>query len=66
MVLALICCPEVQVWAAREIGSESKGEIGEACSLEERKKRAYVAKDVPEDPYSAFRRNRGSWIVSRE
>eukprot|EP00969_Alexandrium_andersonii_P005378 233534-Alexandrium_andersonii.AAC.1 len=39
MVLALICCPEVQVWAAREIGSESgehfagvpKGEIGEAC-----------------------------------
>eukprot|EP00969_Alexandrium_andersonii_P166005 7335080-Alexandrium_andersonii.AAC.1 len=72
MILALICCPEVQVLAARGIGNEEdepfagvpKGEIGEVCSLEERKKRAYGVQDVPEDPYSAFRRNRGSWSVS--
>eukprot|EP00969_Alexandrium_andersonii_P174392 7710427-Alexandrium_andersonii.AAC.1 len=59
MVLALICCPEVQALAAREIGKESdehfarapNGEIGEVRSLEERQKRAHEVGDVPDDPY---------------
>eukprot|EP00969_Alexandrium_andersonii_P326488 14425844-Alexandrium_andersonii.AAC.1 len=67
MVLALICCPRVQVLAARDIGKDTdeffprlpKGEIGEAASPEDRRKRARELLDVPADPYDDYRRNRG-------
>eukprot|EP00969_Alexandrium_andersonii_P109254 4820062-Alexandrium_andersonii.AAC.1 len=58
LVLALVCRPEVQVLAARELGADDDGEYeglpngwtGEKVdSMNERRRRVHAVQELPED-----------------